>query len=62
MMSKYGMSEDRAILGHHMRKNQRTSIAVYGRDPQSAPVRRMEKMLLDIRRPAISCRTLSGQE
>lgn len=37
-----------------MRKNQRTSIAVYSRDQQSAPVRHMEKMLLDIRRPAIS--------
>ena len=50
MMSKYGMSEhDRAILGYHMRKNQRTSIAVYSRDQQSAPLRRMEKML-DIRR------------
>ena len=51
MASKYGMSEDdRAILGYHMRKNQRTSIAVYSRDQQSAPIRRMERMLLDIRR------------
>ena len=47
--SKVGLSEeDRHILGHHSMTGKR-SLVVYARDTQSAPIRRFEGVISDIR-------------
>ncbi len=51
MLARYGASEeDRAILGHHVGKTKSSSVAIYSRDLQAGPLRRMEAMMHNVRK------------
>ena len=50
-LAKFGASEsDREILGHHVGRTKRSSLAIYSGDLQAGPLRRMETMMHNIRK------------